>query len=215
MLVITADVHERASGIPLMLEALGAHVEMRSLTRGDYVLGPGTVVERKSVADLHGSVGIGRFWLQMRKVRLAGRWPYLLIEGPTIFRGPVPASSIRGVCLAVADLGVTIIRTEDVEDTAEWLLRLAMRRQHGAVRDRAVYAQRPKSRAVSPPEAALACAPGVSVATARAVLNRFGSVREVGEASLEDLQALPGVGIKRAEAIAALIRGQGTNANPL
>jgi ERCC4-type nuclease len=50
-----------------MLEALGARVEVRALTRGDYVVGPETVFERKTVFDLHASIAAGRFWQQMRK----------------------------------------------------------------------------------------------------------------------------------------------------
>ena len=208
MLVITADVHERASGVPQMLEALGARVDVRALTRGDYVAGPETVVERKTVADLHTSIATGRFWHQMSKIRSAGRWPYLILEGPSVFRGGIPPNGIRGLCPAVSDLGVTIIRTEQAEDTAEWLFRLASRRRDGIVRDRPVYAQRPRSAETSPAEAALACAPNVSRVTARTVIRHFGSLRHVADASIEDLQALPGVGIKRATAIVALIHDQ-------
>ena len=76
-----------------MLEALGAQVEVRALTRGDYVVGPEAVVERKTVADLHASIATGRFWHQMRKIRDAGRWPYLVIEGPSVFNGPFPQAA--------------------------------------------------------------------------------------------------------------------------
>ena len=214
MLVVIADVHERASGVPEMLGAMGARVEVRALTRGDYIAGPETVVERKTVLDLHGSIAAGRFWHQMRQVRAAGRWPYLVVEGTSIFHGPMLANAVRGLCLAVSDLGVTIIRTEDADDTAAWLMTLAKRRRDGAISDRPVYAQRPKSAKVSPPEAAVACAPGVSVVTARTVLSHFGSLRSIADASIEDLQALPGVGIKRATAIAALIHDEWRTSNP-
>jgi ERCC4-type nuclease len=204
VLIVTADVHERASGVPEMLRALGAQVELRSLPRGDYLVEAETVVERKTVADLHSSIAAGRFWAQMRKIR-AVKWPYLMIEGASAFTGPVAANSIRALCLAVSDLGIAIIRTEHSADTAEWLLRLAVRRSGGAIRNRPVYAQRLKSAAVPAAEAALACATNVSVETARTVLAHFGSLRQVGEASLDDLQALPGVGVKRATSIAALM----------
>jgi DNA excision repair protein ERCC-4 len=215
MLVITADVCERASRVPEMLQALGAHVDVRALTRGDYVLGPETVIERKTVEDLHVSIAAGRFWHQMRKIRAAGRWPCLVIEGPSVFGGRVAPDGVRGVCLAVTDLGVTIIRTEHARDTAEWLYRLAIRRRDGAVRNYPVYAQLPRSASASPPEAALAAAPGVSVGTARTVLSQFGSIHQVGEASIEDLKTLPGVGIKRATSITTLIHDPWTAPNPL
>jgi ERCC4-type nuclease len=184
------------------------HVDVRALASGDYVVGPGTVVERKTVADLHASLTAGRFWRQMMKIRSAARWPCLLIEGPTLYDGSVSPDAIRGLSLAVADLGVTIIRTESCQDTSEWLVRLASRRWVGAVRDRPAYAQRPQSPTVSPQEAALASAPGVSVMTARTVLARFGSLRELSDASVADLQDLPGVGPARAKSIVALIHNR-------
>jgi ERCC4-type nuclease len=67
MLMITADAHERASQVPSLLEVLGAQVDVRALTRGDYVVGPGTVVERKTVRDLHLSIMNGPFG-SLRKV---------------------------------------------------------------------------------------------------------------------------------------------------
>jgi ERCC4-type nuclease len=114
VLILTADAHERASGVPELLENLGAYVELRSLARGDYEIGDGTAVERKTVSDLHQSISKGRFWPQIRKIRTVN-WPYLLVEGTSIFAGPIPANSIRGLCLAVSDLGVTIVRTENRE----------------------------------------------------------------------------------------------------
>src|SRR5262245_10155249 len=213
VLSITADVHERASGIPLLLTDLGASVTVRALTRGDYVLGVDTIVERKTVADLHISVQAGRFWRQMRKVRTGVR-PYLLIEGPSLFvRGLYP-EAVRGLCLAVLDLGVPIIRTEDADDTAHWLYRLAVRRRDGTVRGRPQYAQRPSSVVVSPTEAALTAAAGVSTATSRAVLAKFRSLRRLSEATVEELIAVPGVGPERAAAIVGLMHEEWHSADP-
>jgi DNA excision repair protein ERCC-4 len=205
MLMITADVHERASQVPSLLEGLGAQVDVRALTRGDYVVGPGTVVERKTVRDLHLSIMNGRFWHQMRKIRGAGTSPYLVIEGPSVFAGRVRNDGIRGACLAVSDLGIAIIHTQDAGDTAAWLYRLAIRRQEGSLRARPRHVYRARSAGITPGEAALAAAPEVSVITARSVLATFGSLRHVCEASVDELQTVPGVGIKRATAIAALI----------
>jgi ERCC4-type nuclease len=188
-----------------LLEGLGAQVEIRALTRGDYVVGPGTVVERKTIRDLHLSIMNGRFWRQMAKIRAAGTSPYLVIEGVSVFAGPLRNSGVRGACLAVSDLGIAIIRTQDAHDTAAWLYRLAVRRQRDSPGVQPRYLRRPRSVGVSPGVAALAAAPEVSVITARNLLVAFGSLRAVCEASLDELQAVPGVGIKRATSIAALI----------
>jgi DNA excision repair protein ERCC-4/Fanconi anemia group M protein len=162
-------------------------------------------VERKTVYDLHLSIMNGRFWHQMRKIRSAGNSPCLVIEGVSVFAGPVRNNGIRGACLAVSDFGIAIICTQDAHDTAAWLHRLAIRRREGPPPARPLHAYRPRSPRISPGEAALAAAPDVSVVTARKVLATFGSLRQVCEASVDDLQSVPGVGIKRATAIVALI----------
>jgi ERCC4-type nuclease len=52
VVAITADVHERTSKVPSFFEGLGAHVEIRALTRGDYV-----VVRRSSARSSTRGVG--------------------------------------------------------------------------------------------------------------------------------------------------------------
>jgi Fanconi anemia group M protein len=198
---IVCDVHEVRSGVPAQLAGLGAAVEIRALARGDYLVAVNALVERKTIADLHSSIVKGRFWAQMAKIRVARR-PYLLLEGSSLFWGPVSDDAVRGVCLAVADLGVTIVRTERARDTAAWLIEIAA----GAapIRARPVFAQRPQSTDDPLAVVALSAARGVSVETARSVLERFPTLLAVAHATLDDLRAVPGVGAKKAEAIFAL-----------
>jgi ERCC4-type nuclease len=73
------------------------------LSSGDYVCGPETVVERKTVLDLHLTIAEGRLWPQLKGIREAGRSPCLLIEGEHLYRGAIDADSIRGALLAAAD----------------------------------------------------------------------------------------------------------------
>jgi ERCC4-type nuclease len=207
VLEIVTDVHERRSGIPDRLERLGARVLVRALTRGDFVLGPGYVAERKTAVDLHLTVGQGRFWQQMRKIRDAGPRPFLLVEGSLRIKGGgIPLTSIRGLLLATGDLGVSVVWTEDVDDSAAWLMRIAERARSSTARDRPFYGHRPRrSRTVHPAEQALAAAPGVSTVTARALLRRFGSLHQVVSAPSDELRQVPGVGRARAAALASMI----------
>lgn len=69
---ILVDVHERQSHIgDVLVEELGAEVELVSLPAGDYFVGADTLVERKRVLDLHGAVIKGRLWPQLAKLRAA------------------------------------------------------------------------------------------------------------------------------------------------
>jgi ERCC4-type nuclease len=207
---LIADIHERTSGIAAELIRLGVDVEEHRLDAGDYRLDGLALIERKTVEDLHQSVYRGRFWAQIGKLRHATRWPYLLIEGRSLYGGCLSPEAVRGLVIAVSDLGVTVCRSDDVHDSARWIHRIASRRVTAPSRNRPVYAQRPnRSELISPAEQALAAAPGVSTATARTLLSHFGTLRDVLSASHVELTSVPGVGPRRAAEIAALATGTG------
>src|SRR6266511_5729573 len=137
---IVADVHEIKSGIPELLEELGAQVECAPLPAADYAVGLDTLVERKRVLDLHGAVIKGRIWPQLGKLRSASAFPYLLVEGTDLDRGPLAPNAIRGVCLAAIDLGIALLRTSQ--------RCLESRRHQPALSLRISAASRPLSKAV-------------------------------------------------------------------
>jgi ERCC4-type nuclease len=208
---VVADVHERASGIPAYLDALGLDVQIAALPAGDYALGAETLVERKTVSDLHGSILKGRLWPQLNKLRAASAFPYLLVEGRDLDAGPLHPNSVRGACLAAIEKGVALLRTTDHTDTARWLHRLALRAQEY---EEAPERPPPGGNALPKPalgpetaEALLSCIPGISTASARKLLLRFGSVAEVAAASAEDLQRVPGLGPERARRVEVVLRG--------
>ncbi len=199
---ILADVHELPSGVPDRLAALGVEVESGALAVGDYCVARGVLVERKSVLDLHDSLLKGRFWRQVGALRRASTRPFLLIEGRDLDSGPIHPHSIRGACLAVQEQGIHIIRTTDVQDTALWLWRVAVRARITRPRpDRPVYDQIRSSQR-QPAEAVLAAVPGVSVTLACALLDEFGSVEHVVQAGPKQWTKVRGIGVNRAEALA-------------
>ena len=85
---IVADSFERAGGVPDALRALGVTVELGGLPAGDYDLGSGVLVERKTVPDLHLSLERVRLWSQIGKLRRAAALPYLLVEAAISTRAP-------------------------------------------------------------------------------------------------------------------------------
>src|SRR5207237_10825039 len=160
---IVVDVHERQSGIADTLGELGAEVEIASRPAGDYAVGAGTLVERKRVLDLHAAVLKGRLWPQLGKLRASCAFPYLLVEGSDIDRGPLHHNAVRGVCLAVIDQGIALLRSGYQRDSALWIHRLAARCQEvEPSAERPAYAQRPRPRpGEETAEALLSAVPGI------------------------------------------------------
>jgi ERCC4-type nuclease len=196
---IEVDVGESRAVTAALIDE-GVDVIRTHLSIGDYALPGGTLVERKAVRDLHLSVRTGRFWRQMGALRLSATRPVLLIEGATLDIAVLAPRAVRGVLLAVAELGVEIIRTSDAADTASWLTLLAKRPLRRR-RDRPAYAQRRKPVGVASGEVVLAAVPGISVGIARTLLDQFGSVAGVAAASEDGLLAVPGIGVNRATAL--------------
>jgi DNA excision repair protein ERCC-4 len=205
---ILVDVHELQSGIAdVLADELGAEVEFAPLPAGDYACAADTLVERKRVLDLHAAVTKGRLWPQLAKLRAAAAFPYLLVEGTDLDRGPLGGAAIRGVCLAVIDQGIALLRSGQPRDSALWIHRLAVRCQRvEPAAGRPAYAQRPKAAGgAEAAEALLAAVPGISATSARALLAHFGSVAGVLTAGPEEWLEVPGIGPERARALAEVL----------
>jgi len=202
--VVFADVFEQGSGVPASVRRLGAKVVVEPLPAGDYRIRGGILIERKTISDLHGSLGRSRLWAQVGSIRDAAVSPFLLVEGEDLDAGPRHPNAVRGALLAIADLGVAIIRSRDPGDSALWIHRLAIRQ----VRKARAHPRTQEVRALPPPGlAVLAAVPGISDTTARALLERFGSVASVLNAGPERWAEVAGVGGVRANALAeALLR---------
>lgn len=192
---IAVDVHEPAP-IRCELERLGANAVVESLPIGDYRMSH-ALVERKTVRDLHLTLAAGRLWGQLGRLRAGSPRPYLLVEGAALDAGPLSPAAIRGALLAASENSITVVRSESAADSALWLYRIAHRSTR-RIRDRPIYAQRPKP-AIA--EGVLAAIPGISTVTAREILAHFGTVAEVVEATDVELMDVSGVGPVRARAI--------------
>jgi Fanconi anemia group M protein len=207
---IVADVHERASGIPDYLEAMGVAVELAALPAGDYAVGADTLVERKAVSDLHSAILKGRLWPQLNKLRAASAFPYLLVEGGDLDRGPLHPNSVRGACLAAIEKGIALLRSSDRTDSARWLHRLALRcQEYERAPDRLPPGGRSLPKLSVGPETAealLAAIPGISSSSAQRLLLRFGSVAGVASAEIDELLEIPGIGPERARLVVEALR---------
>lgn len=202
---ILVDVQEQRSGIPGLLEELGAHLEILALPAGDYAVAADTVVERKAVLDLHSAVRKGHLWPQLAKLRASCAFPYLLVEGRNLDGGGrgLHPNAVRGACLAAIDQGIALLRSDDRQDSARWLYRLALRSQRDALpAELPASVPRVKRLQDSVAEAMLAQIPGISTVTARALLARFGTIAGIAAAPPESWREVSGVGSERARSLA-------------
>jgi DNA excision repair protein ERCC-4 len=205
---IDADVAEVRSGVVRALEVRGARVRVSQLEAGDYLVGDGIGIERKSVLDLHFSIGNQRLWSQLLAYRAALQRLYLLVEGPTLDDGKLSEAGVRGALLEIGERGVTVLRSTDAGDSAAWILRVAVRAQRDGSRPRPRRRRRPT---IVAPIDLVAGITGVGPRRAQRLLTRFESVAGIAAAGPERLQEIPGIGPSTANAIRCALTAPGAS----
>jgi ERCC4-type nuclease len=207
---IIADCHEPAEILNLLRTADGVdgsavEIEASSLDVGDYLISPGAAVERKAGGDFAASLLDGRKAEQMAKLRAAYDKVVWIIEGnPYDGHIALEPKVITGAIshLAVVE-GATVLRTQSLQETADLLLSMAKRLQDGC-RDLVLRPSKPADPRLLA-EYIVSGLPGIGRTKARALLERFGSVRGVFTAEVADIAAIRGFGRKTAEAIRAAL----------
>ena len=205
--IIFADVRESGSGILKELNELGVDVRIKQLEVADFQLSDRVGVERKTTEDFLQSLIDGRLLEQAKNLVENFERPLFLIEGESLYGiRNVHPNAIRGALGAlVVDFKIPIIYTKDVKDSAGFLAVIANREQLGKERE---IVLRGEKRAFSMPEMQqfiVESLPTIGPKVAKNLLDYFGSVEAVFNASESELQKVEGVGEKRAKEIRKVI----------
>jgi len=191
--------------IPQRLRELGVELEVRRIAPGDYVLGP-VGIERKTLYDFFNSMIRKRLFEQVQRLRDAYPQPLVILEGDlaeiSTFKHP---QAILGALLALETAErVPVLTTADKEQTA-LLLSVLWKRQDKAA---AEYGLRHKPKALRLDQRQrflIEGLPSVGETLARNLLEHFGSVRAVFNASEEELKKVSKIGDVKAAEIVRLL----------
>jgi len=201
---IIVDSREKNSKILFHLKKAGIDLEFKQLTAGDYILSDRVAVEYKKGDDLLSSIIDGRLFSQLGLLTNAYQTPVLLIEGfPT---GGIHPEAIAGALASfMIDFGVSIIQTQNSEESATILKRIAIREQQTKKRTVLI---RKNLKTGNPNEHAIqiiSSFPGINRTLATRLLESFGSVKKMVNTSLEELRAIEGLGEKKSRKIIEIL----------
>ncbi len=211
MLRVYADEREKRSGVPEILhKKYGIIVTYKNLPVADYVVSDRVGIERKSVSDFLKSLADGRLFDQAKRLKEAFAKPFIIVEGKWDYvaraeRTSKAASS--ALASLVYDFGIGVIYALTKEDTARVIRFLAEREQGERKRYVPVKAQgKPPLSDVRQWQLFLVqCLPGVGPKLAERLLERFGSVRAVFNASVVELSKVEGMGLNKAQEIVKIL----------
>jgi Fanconi anemia group M protein len=205
--VLRVDFSERHSALLDLAQASGDFdVRLERLAVGDYVVGAGVLLERKTYADFAMSLVDGRLFRQAAALARSRHRPVILLEGPKPSRMPdVHRHALKGAIVSLAVMWrLPVVHARDPED-ALWVLRCLadqIGRAHPGVLKR--YDQKPK-RLASKKIYMLQGLPGVGPALADRLLLHFGTVEQVMTADEITLMKVPGLGRTKARRIREIV----------
>ena len=200
--IIIVDSRERQSSVITHLRDHPAIIEEQQLQIGDYICSDRVCAERKTVADFLASLTDQRLFTQLESLAAAYEKPILLLEGnsESLFYSSIHPNAIRGALASISlDYRVPIIWTRNPKETAAQLYWIAKREQFPQSRQPQIRSQKPE--AVALPLYLTAGLPGVSSVLAARLLKKFRSVRQLANATPEELQKVEGIGEEKAKKI--------------
>ncbi len=205
---VLADSREKSSNVLRELVNLGVNVSMQNLPVGDYVISGRIGIELKTKEDFVNSLIDKRLLAQIRGLRNNFESPLLIIEGEEDIYAirKVHPNAIRGMLSSIAiDYNVPIIYTKNSRDTAELIQTIARREQENRDKDFPLRLERKPLTTKEQQEYIVESLPGVGPSLAKSLLNEFGSVSNVFNASKEDLQRVSNLGPKKADDIRRVV----------
>jgi Fanconi anemia group M protein len=201
---VQADFREKSTGVLKELADIGVQPVLTSLSVGDYVLSGRVAIELKTIPDFVDSILDGRLLEQLRGLRQY-QAPLLILQGQEdIFSvRNVHPNAIRGMLGAITTgYRIPILWTKNAKDTAALIAVLVRREQDET--STAPHEAKPKSERELQ-EHLVAALPGIGVTLARPLLEHFGSVHAVLNATREELTNVSLIGPKKASAIREIL----------
>jgi ERCC4-type nuclease len=187
---IIMDYREKNSFIYSELIHLGLEVELRELKVADYLVN-NIAIERKTVSDFLSSMINKRLAFQLNDLQQYEN-KLLLIEGleeRELYSdenlGGINANAIRGFLLSIAlKHKVPFIFTKNEEDTAKFINVLARKKET----ESSLNVMKKSLNKKEQMQFILEGFPGIGPKTARKLLEKFGSIKEIINASLKELE---------------------------
>ncbi|AGN01070.1 Hef nuclease [Salinarchaeum sp. Harcht-Bsk1] len=187
---------------------------LETLAVGDYVCSDRVAVERKTVEDFLDTLlgGDRSLFEQAGDLTRHYERSVVILEGEGVYeRRDVHPNAIRGALTSLAvDYGLSIMHSDDPDETVELLATIAGREQADRDREVSVHGEKQSKTLGEQQEYVVASIAEIGPVTARALLAHFGSVRDVMTADEEELLEVDGVGQVTVERILEVVTSEYT-----
>ena len=191
MPIIVADIHEKNSLVISELhKSTQIRLEIKSLKIADYIIND-IAIERKTVQDLISSMISKRLIQQLTQMQSYKR-SLLIIEGDldeVINEENNISKALRGLLVSIStNYQTSIIRTQDYEDTAKYLITLA-KQQIKPKTEISLHSRIPKTKKEQK-SYILESFPNIGPSKAKQLLKKFKTIQQTINATEEELKEI-------------------------
>lgn len=207
--LIFIDTREANSGILEYFWQYDCDVQKKMLLFGDFVASDRVIIEKKTTKDFIQSITDKRLFQQLKSIKDNFEKPVLIIEGEESLYGVLQPNIIRGTLAAIAvDMGIPIIWTRDMADTAGIVYWIARREQLQENRNNVLRNKKTPDTMEEKQEYLVSSLPDVSMVRAKALLKHFKSPKNVFNAKEEELTDVKGIGKKISERVKRVLESE-------
>lgn len=204
--VVFADTREGNSKVIRHLSEMEIDVKVQAMAVGDYQVSDEVVIERKTAKDFVDSIVDKRLFKQARSLMEEFKRPLIILEGDDLYNGMINPNAIRSSIASIAlDFGISIIPTRNAQDTAAMIKRIAIREQSGEKTPIQIRTDKKPVNLWEQQLFIIESLPNIGPVNAKNLLEHFGTVANIINASESQLQEVEGIGKKTAANIRKVV----------
>lgn len=197
---IHTDSREPALIINLLRKRENVTIFNSQLPFGDYSVGGGIVIERKSADDFLNSMRDDRFHEQALNMVLHVARPVYLLEGDIYTtRSEFSVESLSGAVAWLHAQGISVVPSSSPRATAETIFFMAKNAQVD-MRNVPLRSKKPKVTELNV-KLVLESLPGIGAGGSDKLITHFGSIRSLAMATTEQIAEVPRIGKASAQKI--------------
>ena len=207
-LKVLIDTRERGSNISKKLVEFGMDVKVKTLATADIIISDRIGIERKTIPDFVNSIIDKRIFTQLKDLKNNFENPIVILEGEEDLYSVrnIHPNAIRGMLATIiSSFKIPIIRTKDSNDTAELIRAIAKREQTSEEKDIAIRTNKIPMTTKQQQEFIIESLPGVGPSLAKALLNKFKTIKKLINANPKRLEKIEKIGPKKAKEIQRIL----------
>lgn len=209
--IIYTDYREKANAIVKELLEMNMDLRLEKIDVGDYILSHRVGVEFKTAEDFVDSIIDGRLLTQLRDLRANFLRPLVVIQGERDLYGVrnIHPNAIQGMLSTITvSYGIPLLFTKNAKETAQLFSMIAKREQDDSESDFSLHGEKKPLSQKELQEYIVSALPGIGTLLARPLLEQFGTIKNIANATEEELQHIEKIGPTKSKRISEIMNAQ-------